>query len=192
MCILNLGCFSHTIFICRTCATLCLCVRFCMFMCISSHFVPRDLAKDSPRNDKVNITDNKEYPSTMTTQEGTQRRIQLRARKRTVVQSAVHIDAGRCRCSQTDSGCNYVQEYGSPFCVYCRPCANSSLQCVCPCQACDSSDSDSADADDDGDVEVSNEVPSCRVGFIQNKRARVEAQRDSLASSRRAIARSSI
>ena len=164
-----------------------------MFICISSHFVPRDLAKDSPRNDKVNITDNKEYPSTTTTQEGTQRRIQLRARKRTVVQSAVHIDAGRrCRCSETDSGCDYVQECDSVFCLYCRPGTDGRLQCACPCRACDSSDSDSADIDGDGDVEVSNKVPSCRFGFFRNKRVLVEGRVESLARVGRVIARPAI
>ena len=98
---------------------------------------------------KDNITDNKESPSTATTQEGTQRRKQRRARKRTVVQSAVHIDAGRCRCSKTESGCDYAQEFGSAFCIYCRPSINSSHQCACPCRACDSSGSDLADTDED-------------------------------------------
>ena len=137
-------------------------------------------------------TDNKESPSTATTQEGTQRSKQRRARKRTLVKSAVHIDEGRCRCSKTESGCDYAQEFGSAFCIYCRPCTNSSLQCACPCQACDSSDSDSADIDGDGDVEVSNKVPSCRFGFFRNKRALVEGRGESLARAGRVIARTSI
>ena len=126
------------------------------------------------------------------TQEGAQGRKQLRARKRTVVQSAVHIDAGRCRCSKTESGCDYVQEFGSAFCIYCRPCTNSSLQCACPCRACDSSGSDSADTDDDGDVEVSNKVPSCRFGFFRSKRVLVEGRGESLARAGRVIARPAI
>ena len=143
---------------------------------------------------KDNIIHNKEYPSTATTQEGTQGRKQLRARKRTVVQSVVHIDAGRrCRCSKTDSGCDYVQEYDSVFCLYCRPGTSGSLPCACPCRACDScSDSESADTDDDGDVEVSNKVPSCCFGFFRKKRALVGGRGESLARAGRVIFRPSI
>ena len=138
---------------------------------------------------KDNIIHIQEYSSSATSQGGTQGRKRLRARK----QEVVHIDAGRrCRCSKTDSGCDYVQEYDSVFCLYCRPGTSGSLQCACPCRACDSSDSDSADTDDDGDVEVSNKVPSCRFGFFRNKRALVEGRGESLARAGRVIARPSI
>ena len=95
-------------------------------------------------------TDNKESPSTATTQEGTQRSKQRRARKHTLVKSAVHISGGVCRCSKTEWGCDYEQELGSAFCIYCRPSTNSSHHCACPRRACDSSDSDLADTDEDG------------------------------------------
>ena len=81
-------------------------------------------------------------PSNADTQEGTRRSKQRRTRKRTLVKSAVHIDEGRCRCSKTESGCAYAQEFGSAFCIYCHPSTNSRNQCACPCPACDSSDSD--------------------------------------------------
>ena len=88
-------------------------------------------------------------PSKATTQEGTQRSKQRRARKRTLVKSAVHISGGVCRCSKTEWGCDYEQELGSAFCIYCRPSTNSSHQCACPCRACNSSGSDLADTDED-------------------------------------------
>ena len=43
-----------------------------------------------------------------------------------------------CQCCVTGAGCSYMQEYGTPFCVYCHPSnAIPDGECACPCRACD-------------------------------------------------------
>ena len=52
------------------------------------------------------------------------------------------IRGGPCHCSVTQDGCLYLQEYGTPFCVYCNPTHYHDGQCACPCRACDPTGSD--------------------------------------------------
>jgi hypothetical protein len=52
------------------------------------------------------------------------------------------IRGGPCHCKVTGLGCSYVQETGTPFCLYCDPTRHSEGRCSCPCRACDPTESD--------------------------------------------------
>ena len=48
------------------------------------------------------------------------------------------ITGGPCHCQLTGT-CDYPQEDGTPWCLYCRPehWAPNRSRCACPCRACD-------------------------------------------------------
>ena len=52
------------------------------------------------------------------------------------------IRGGPCHCKVTGLGCSYVQQTGTPFCLYCDPTRHSEGRCSCPCRACDPTESD--------------------------------------------------
>ena len=48
-----------------------------------------------------------------------------------------HIEGGPCRCSTTGT-CDYEQEPGAPWCLFCRPGQRDRYgRCCCPCRSCD-------------------------------------------------------
>ena len=62
------------------------------------------------------------------------------------------ISGGPCHCKVTGLGCSYVQETGTPFCLYCDPTRHSEGRCSCPCRACDPTESDWSSSDDVGEL----------------------------------------
>ena len=56
------------------------------------------------------------------------------------------ITEGPCHCDLA-GGCEYAQEPGTPWCLFCRPGSiDQSGRCYCPCRACDPDDDGWPDA----------------------------------------------
>ena len=57
------------------------------------------------------------------------------------------ITGGPCNCSLTGS-CDYAQEQGTPWCLFCRPGnVDQYGRCHCPCRSCDPEDDGWSESD---------------------------------------------